>query len=508
MIQFKTIGSFAPSAAGSFPVSLLPRGELAPVSRTITGLRFSECGDHLVTVKKPSGSECGRNSRSMLRTRLPSSGRASSFRPSQVTIGNSVSVLLRRDSSPSRIVFAAKCLALALGFTASLGYAASDKTSSSVKFSTANDAIEHCTIFAIRPSTNAAVFTLSHIASIEKPREFGGTLNVINDTASQTLSQYRAKPFSKEAEGVTTNAWSLTRENGMAVKRHERGAQADLSASDEIVWTAGRPVEAWIKSHAITYFDSDWDLLNISASDVISAAEYQWRQIAINIVASGREKRINSGESRIFSLAKAKMKNAIRTFNNNFSNDLYSDGTATNQINGLQALVNILGTGTVGGINSTNFVFWKNQIFDLSTEGVTMSATTIENSAMLPLWLNLDRGPDDQPDLIIMDNNHYKFFEASQTSLKRYTNAENANGGLVSLKYKNADVYFDGNSGIPASTTYMLNTNYIDLVVHKDADLEIMPEMRPINQDGDVIPILFMGNLTLSNRAQQGVITA
>lgn len=253
---------------------------------------------------------------------------------------------------------------------------------------------------------------------------------------------------------------------------------------------------------------SDWDLLNISASDVISAAEYQWRQIAINIVASGREKRINSGDSRIFSLAKAKMKNAIRTFNNNFSSDLYSDGTATNQINGLQSLVNILGTGTVGGINSTTFTFWKNEIFDLSAESVTMSATTIENSAMLPLWLNLDRGPDDQPDLIIMDNNHYKFFEASQTSLKRYTNAETANGGLISLKYKNADVYFDGNSGIPTNTTYMLNTNYIDLVVHKDADLEIMPEQRPINQDGDVIPILWMGNLTISNRNQQGVITA
>ena len=100
---------------------------------------------------------------------------------------------------------------------------------------------------------------------------------------------------------------------------------------------------------------SDWDLLNIQQSDVISAAEYQWRQIAVNVVASGREQRINSGESRIFSLAKAKMKNAIRTFNNSFSSDLYSDGTATNQINGLQAIVADAGTGTVGGINSTNF---------------------------------------------------------------------------------------------------------------------------------------------------------
>lgn len=251
---------------------------------------------------------------------------------------------------------------------------------------------------------------------------------------------------------------------------------------------------------------SDWDLLNIAASDVISAAEYQWRQIAVNIVASGREKRINSGESRIFSLAKSKMKNAIRTFNNNFSSDLYSDGTATNQINGLQALVSDAGTGTVGGIVSGTYTFWKNQIFDCSANSVTSSATTIENSMMLPLWLNLDRGPDDQPDLIIMDNTYYKYFEASQTSIKRYMSSESANAGLVSLKYKNADVYFDGNSGIPTSHAYFLNTNYLELVVHRDADLEIVDSQRPINQDGDVVPILWMGNLTLSNRHQQGVI--
>lgn len=251
---------------------------------------------------------------------------------------------------------------------------------------------------------------------------------------------------------------------------------------------------------------SDWDTLSIAASDVISAAEYQWRQIAINIVASGREKRINSGDSKIFSLAKSKMKNAIRTFNNSFSSDLYSDGTASNQINGLQALVSDAGTGTVGGINSSTFTFWKNTVFDCSANSVTSSATTIENSMMLPTWLNLDRGPDDQPDLIVMDNTYYKYFEASQTAIKRYMGAEQANGGLVSLKYKNADVYFDGNSGIPTSHAYFLNTNYFDLVVHRDADLEVVEGQRPINQDGEVIPILWMGNLTLSNRKLQGVI--
>ena len=252
---------------------------------------------------------------------------------------------------------------------------------------------------------------------------------------------------------------------------------------------------------------SDWDTLDISASDVISAAEYQWRQIAINVVASGRELRINSGESQIIKLATTRLKNAMRTFKNNFSSDMYSDGTAANQINGLQALIaDDPAVGTVGGINAATAgnEFWQNQEFDASDNSVTVSASTIENSCMLPLWLGLDRGPDDQPDLIVADNTYYQYYEASQVSIKRYSSSESANGGL--LKYKGADVMFDGNSGIPSTRMYFINTEYLGLCVHKDADLEIVDEQRPINQDGVVIPILWMGNLTCSNRNQQGVL--
>jgi hypothetical protein len=48
----------------------------------------------------------------------------------------------------------------------------------------------------------------------------------------------------------------------------------------------------------------------------------------------------------------------------------------------------------------------------------------------------------------------------------------------------------------------------LELVVHRDADLEIIEEMRPINQDGAVVPILWMGNLVTSNRRRQGVLKA
>lgn len=258
---------------------------------------------------------------------------------------------------------------------------------------------------------------------------------------------------------------------------------------------------------------SDWDELNISASDVISAAEYQWRQIAINVVSSGRELRINSGESRIFNLAKSKLKNAIHTYNNNFSSDIYSSGSLANQVNGLQALISDSGTGTVGGITSGTspgqWEFWMNKVQSAAAPlqggaAITPGPTTME-SLMLPLWLDLDRGPDDQPDLIVYSNDYYTFYEQSQTSLKRYMDKDMADGGFVALKYKSADVLFDGGSGIPAAHGYFINTRYLELVAHRDADLEVMDEIRPVNQDGAVVCILWMGNLTLSNRSKQGV---
>ncbi len=253
---------------------------------------------------------------------------------------------------------------------------------------------------------------------------------------------------------------------------------------------------------------SGYDVLNVGASDVISAAEYQWRQIAINVVASGLELRTNSGDSRIINLVKSRLKNAIRTFKNNFSADIYSDGTLANQVNGLQALVADAGTGTVGGIDSSTWTFWKNKVQSAAAPiqgggAIVPGATTME-SLMLPLWLALTRG-DDQPDLIVMDNNYFTFFEQSQTSIKRYTDETKANAGFVSLKYKGADVIFDGGSGIPANHAYFLNTDYLEVVVHKDADMTVMDEMKPYNQDAAVVPVLWMGNLVCSNRSLQGV---
>ena len=257
---------------------------------------------------------------------------------------------------------------------------------------------------------------------------------------------------------------------------------------------------------------SGYDTLNIAASDVMTAAKYSWKQAAVNVAASGLELRSNSGKNQLLDLAQSRITNAMHTFANQFSADVYSDGTASNQVNGLQALVADAGTGTVGGIVSGTYTFWKNKVQSAASPlqgggSITPSKTTIQ-SLMLPLWLELTRG-NDKPDLIVSSNDYFTFYEESLTDLKRYTDDTDAQGGFISLKYKTADVIFDGGTeggGITSAHMYFLNTRYLKLVAHRDANMTTMDEKTSVNQDAVIIPILWQGNLTLSNRSLQGVL--
>lgn len=322
-----------------------------------------------------------------------------------------------------------------------------------------------------------------------------------NSTFTELVTTAYRNHKGEFADNVTNNNALLKKLNTKGRKRVEDGG---LSIVEELDYAENGTWQRY----------SGFDTLNIAASDVLSAAEYQWKQAAVNVVASGRELRINSGKNRIINLAKARLTNAMRTFKNNISSDIYSDGTSANQINGLQAICPDTAGGTLGGISGDTFTFWQAVVQDASTpisgSSITLSASTFEDPFMLQLYLELTRGSD-QPDLIVLSNDYYTFFEGSQTSLKRYTSdagSTDGTAGFVSLKYKKADVVFDGGSGISSAHGYMLNTDYLSLVVHRDADMTQAEEQTPTNQDAVVIPILWMGNLTCSNRSLQGVMHA
>ncbi len=324
---------------------------------------------------------------------------------------------------------------------------------------------------------------------------------------------YAAGNFAVFSELVSTTFRNHSKEVADNVTKHN-ALYRKLSDGGQIRLEDGglsivQPLEYASNSTYQRY--SGYDVLNIGAVDVLSAAEFPWRQVAVNLAISGLEMRTNSGENRIINFIKAKVKNAQHSFANGLSTDIYSDGTAANQINGLQALVADAGTGTVGGINSSTYGFWQNIVQSAAAplqggSGITPSASTIE-SLMLPLWIKLTRGMD-TPNLVVMSDDYFTFFEQSQTSLKRYTADQDGQAGMLSMKYKTADVFFDSSGGIPAAHAYFLNTKYMDLVVHQDANITMLDDVESINQDALVKSIIWQGNLALSNRSLQGVLKA
>ena len=256
---------------------------------------------------------------------------------------------------------------------------------------------------------------------------------------------------------------------------------------------------------------SGYGQLNTQASDVLTSAKYEWQQVALHVTASGKELRMNNGKEAMFNLVESRKKNAMNTARNQFSVDMYSDGTEANQIGGLANLIQTNGQGTVGGINSTTYTFWRNQFKEMTGTNTAASPSAANAATMKAdmgdLWLSLQRGAD-SPDVIVMTHDLYVLYETGEQQLQRYASADLANSGFNSLKYKTADVVFDDNANFATTDekAYFLNCDYLYLVQHKEAKWTTDDDKKPVNQDAVVIPMYWMGNMVCTNRDLQGVL--
>lgn len=264
---------------------------------------------------------------------------------------------------------------------------------------------------------------------------------------------------------------------------------------------------------------SGYEAINISPSDVFTAAEFQWAQAACAVSISGLEELQNAGDEAIIDLLESRIDNADKTMVNNIALDIYSNGTASGgrQIGGLQYLISTTpSTGVVGGIDPSTSVgtFWRNVAASaVTTYGAATTAANIQ-SYMNRIALQLVRGTD-SADLIVADNNYYRFYLESLQSMQRTTSNEMAAAGFTSIQYmgagKSADVVLDGGylGGAPANTMYFINTDYLFFRPHTKRNFVPIGDDRfAVNQDAMVKLIGFAGNMTCSNRFLQGVLSA
>ena len=296
---------------------------------------------------------------------------------------------------------------------------------------------------------------------------------------------------------------NMTKNNALLARLSERGNIRPLDGGSSIV-------EEIEYGESDSYWYAGYDTLTFNGPQLFTAATYDWKLLAAPVGASGEEILKNSGRERVIDLVEAKLKNAVKTLKNQMSVALYSDGTGSSgkQLTGLKVLVaDDPTTGTVGGINraTSGNEFWRNQA-KVSANALTTSTIKGEMQA---LYLKCSRGTD-RPDLIVADDSMFTLYENSLVEQMRFTNNRLADAGFMNLKYKGADVIYDGGIGgaCPQGHMYFLNTNYLRLRPHKDRQFKMIGERErvAINQDAVYHLIGWAGNLTMSNAELQGVL--
>ncbi len=300
---------------------------------------------------------------------------------------------------------------------------------------------------------------------------------------------------------------NMTKNNALLSRMKRRGSIDPVDGGRTIVQELEYAENSTYQRYA------GYEVLNIQPSDVFTAAEYDWKQASVAVTISGLEGDVqNVGENAIIKLLSSRIKNSEKTMMNNLSIDMYSNGTADSgkQIGGLQLLVADTPTsGTVGGIDAALWTFWRNQAYSgLTDGGAAVSSTTI-TGYMDEMYLRTSRG-NDHADLILADNAYFKAYWQSLQAIQRITNNELGEAGFMNLKFMNSDVVFDGGQGggCPANHMYFLNTDYLKFRPSSNRNMVPLENVQSINQDATVQLIVWAGNMTVSNRALQGVIKA
>ncbi len=163
--------------------------------------------------------------------------------------------------------------------------------------------------------------------------------------ANTSISDIIATTIEKRSKKIRDN---VTKNNGLLSYINAKGGVREFSGGSSIM------EEISFAENANAGWYSGYDLLPVSAQDVVSAASFDIRQAAVPVVISGLDQLKNAGPEQMIDLMEARLKVAESTMANLISAGLYSDGTGAGgkQLIGLDLAVPVTATtGTYGGID-------------------------------------------------------------------------------------------------------------------------------------------------------------
>lgn len=253
---------------------------------------------------------------------------------------------------------------------------------------------------------------------------------------------------------------------------------------------------------------SGYQFLNPNPAELFNDAEFTPKLAAVSVTLSGEDILKNSGPNQLKDIMEEHIMAAETELQDRFVEDLHSDGTAANQIGGLQlAIPTTVNSGIYGSIDRANAI-WQTAAYDANSAfaGITQVSATTVKTIFDNIMIARSRGTKG-PNVIVSSAEHYIAYTAATAAIQRI-NDENELGklGFTNLKYygagKSVDVVLEGGIGsaMPSNVSYFIDTSSLKFRYHPDRNfVKFGGKQSPVNQDAIVQHIGFYGNLTMSN---------
>jgi hypothetical protein len=277
-------------------------------------------------------------------------------------------------------------------------------------------------------------------------------------------------------------------------KLYDAGKKETISGGESIVVPLRYAKNATVAGY------SGYGTLDTTPQETNTAAKYNWKQVGGTVAISGKEVRQNSGKEQVINLLKEKVSVLEDSVKEYMNGKLFAAST-TDSGTDPHGLATIVATsGTVGGIAKATYSWWQSQT------GTAASFAANGLAEMRNIFNDCSvYSAGDHPDFIITTQTVFEYYEGVLQPQERFQDSKTADGGFQNLLFKGVPLTWDPNC--TASKMYFLNTKYLKLAVHKDADFNFSEFQEPENQDAKVAKMIWMGELCASNCAKQGVLS-
>jgi hypothetical protein len=204
----------------------------------------------------------------------------------------------------------------------------------------------------------------------------------------------------------------------------------------------------------------DQDEASLVKTDVLTSASYSVAQISVPVVWTKGDDAKNPTENQKIAFTKQLLENGINSHDDLIEQLIFTSSTAGgDEFNGLNDLVATSGTGTVGGIDASVELWWKNYT-DTYTDATDIEATftTAYNRAMK------GSGSTMAPKFMISGSTPHVLYESGLQTLQRFIDKDEADAGYKILAFKSARYVFSQYGG---TKVYFLNPKSYNIVVSK-----------------------------------------